>query len=131
MKAETAEWINKAEGDWASANREYRARKNQNYDAACFHAQQCIEKYLKALMVERSIQFPLIHDLAALALRLHPDDEGLAEYSEQLALLTSYAVAVRYPGTETDKSDAKDALHAAKILRELLRESLGVAKDDS
>lgn len=131
MKPETEEWVGKAEGDWASANREYRARKNLNYDAACFHAQQCIEKYLKALMIERSISFPLIHDLAALALRLHPDDEGLAEYSEELALLTAYAVAVRYPGAEADKEDAKDALAAAKVLRSLLRESLDLDVTDS
>jgi HEPN domain-containing protein len=48
MKPLTRDWIAKAEGDYASANREYRARKTPNYDSACFHAQQCIEKYLKA-----------------------------------------------------------------------------------
>ena len=42
------EWIQKAEGDYVSALREYRARKLPNFDAAGFHAQQCIEKYLKA-----------------------------------------------------------------------------------
>lgn len=40
----TIEWIAKAEGDFASAGREYRARRNPNYDAACFHAQQVAEK---------------------------------------------------------------------------------------
>lgn len=44
------EWIIKAEGDFATAQREMRARKDPNYDAACFHAQQCAEKYLKALL---------------------------------------------------------------------------------
>ena len=48
MKPITQEWIDKAEGDWATLMREYRARKNPNYDAVCFHAQQCAEKYLKA-----------------------------------------------------------------------------------
>ena len=32
------EWIQKAEGDFATAGRELRARKDPNYDAACFHA---------------------------------------------------------------------------------------------
>lgn len=41
MKPLTHEWISKAEGDWHSAQRENRARKQPNYDAACFHAQQC------------------------------------------------------------------------------------------
>ncbi len=48
MKAITQEWINKAEGDWTTLMREYRARESPNYDAACFHAQQCAEKYLKS-----------------------------------------------------------------------------------
>lgn len=41
------EWVEKAEGDFCTALREYRARKNRNHDAVCFHAQQCVEKYLK------------------------------------------------------------------------------------
>ena len=44
------EWLKKAEGDWQTANRELRARKNPNYDAVCFHCQQCAEKYLKAYL---------------------------------------------------------------------------------
>jgi len=48
MNPSAQEWINKAEGDWATANRENQVRKNPNYDAVCFHAQQCAEKYLKA-----------------------------------------------------------------------------------
>jgi hypothetical protein len=57
MKRITREWIDKAEGDWSSAQREARARKNPNYDSACFHAQQCVEKYLKARLQEANIPF--------------------------------------------------------------------------
>ena len=53
MKLLTNEWVEKAEQDWNSLHREIRARKNPNYDAACFFAQQCAEKYLKARLVER------------------------------------------------------------------------------
>lgn len=48
MNEITLEWVNKAEGDFATALREGRVRKNPNYDAWCFHAQQCAEEYLKA-----------------------------------------------------------------------------------
>jgi hypothetical protein len=34
----TAEWLEKAEGDFAMVLRESRARKNPSYDGACFHA---------------------------------------------------------------------------------------------
>jgi HEPN domain-containing protein len=56
MSEELKEWIGKAEGDYFSALREYRARRNVNYDSACFHAQQCVEKYLKAVLVELGIK---------------------------------------------------------------------------
>jgi HEPN domain-containing protein len=66
MKAETREWAAKADGDFFDAQRGIRARSNPNFDGVCFHCQQCIEKYLKARMVEASISFPKIHDLARL-----------------------------------------------------------------
>ena len=47
MNELTVEWIAKAEGDWTTTGRELRARRSPNYDAACFHAQQAAEKYLK------------------------------------------------------------------------------------
>lgn len=46
------EWIEKAEGDFATANREIIVKDKPNYDAVCFHAQQCSEKYFKALIIE-------------------------------------------------------------------------------
>ncbi len=55
MKPLTREWVEKAEGDFATARRELRARKDPNYDAACFHAQQCAEKYLKACLQEEDL----------------------------------------------------------------------------
>jgi len=66
MIALVNEWIQKAEGDFISALREYRARKFPNFDAAGFHAQQCIEKYMKALLQRQNVRFEKIHDLLAL-----------------------------------------------------------------
>jgi len=66
MKPIAAEWVSKAEGDFAILERECRARKNPSYDGACFHAQQCAEKYLEARLCEAGISFSKIHDLVAL-----------------------------------------------------------------
>ena len=63
MNPITREWVDKAEGDFASAQRELRARKSPNFDAACFH---CIEKYLKARLHEVKIPFPKTHNLLTL-----------------------------------------------------------------
>jgi len=56
------EWVAKAEEDFSVAQREYRARKNPAYNAACFHAQQCAEKYLKARLNEASVPVHKTHD---------------------------------------------------------------------
>jgi len=50
MNPLTLEWVEKAEGDFITARRELHARAKPNYDAACFHAQQMAEKYLKTML---------------------------------------------------------------------------------
>lgn len=50
-----SEWVRKAEGDYATAERELRARKAPHFDAPCFHAQQCAEKNLKACLQEAGL----------------------------------------------------------------------------
>ena len=60
MKKITQEWIAKAEEDYLVATRELGA-KPPALDAVCFHAQQCIEKYMKAILQENDIAFEKIH----------------------------------------------------------------------
>ncbi len=43
MKPISFEWIAKAEGDFATAQRELGATDHPNYDAVCFHAQRCAD----------------------------------------------------------------------------------------
>lgn len=66
MNPIAAEYVDKAEGDFATAQREVAATVNPNYDAVCFHAQQCAEKYLKARLQESGIMFGKTHDLTLL-----------------------------------------------------------------
>ena len=66
MNEVVREWCDKAEGDYFSALREYRARKHANHDAACFHAQQCIEKYFKGVLQLADTHFDRTHDLTVL-----------------------------------------------------------------
>jgi HEPN domain-containing protein len=126
MKPGTREWVDKAEADFLSAGREYRARKRPNYDAACFFAQQCVEKYLKARLVEASLSFPRTHDLEALleiALRVQPLWEILRP---ALSGLTSYAVAFRYPGDSATRDMARIAVRDASLARHRIRRDMGL-----
>lgn len=74
MKPLTDEWVRKAEGDFTAAKREFRARKEPNFDAACFHAQQCAEKYLKARLHESGIPFERTHNLVHLLDLVLPEE---------------------------------------------------------
>lgn len=56
MKPLTDEWIRKAEEDCRVANREMEAEP-PSFNAVCFHAQQCVEKYLKAVLQENDVVF--------------------------------------------------------------------------
>jgi HEPN domain-containing protein len=49
MKASTREWIARAEEDFQVATTLIRPRKKPLWGPVCFHAQQCVEKYLKAI----------------------------------------------------------------------------------
>jgi HEPN domain-containing protein len=130
MRRVTAEWVEKAEGDFATVERECRARKRPNYDGACFHAQQCAEKYLKALLSETDIPFTKTHDLVDLlekALPARPEWEG---FREDMAYLSDFAVIVRYPGESADKASALDARRRCRIFRRAARRALGLEPAD-
>ena len=66
MKPETTEWVQKAEGDMNTAQREFAVQDEPNHDAVCFHAQQCAEKYLKARLIEVGLPVMRTHDLEIL-----------------------------------------------------------------
>lgn len=126
MKPLTSEWVEKAEKDWNSLQREIRARKNPNYDAACFFAQQCVEKYLKARLVEADIYFKKIHDLTYLLELAKPVEPLWVSYEQEMRLLTDYAVEFRYPGASADLQIAKLAQKVCKSFRATARQGLGL-----
>jgi HEPN domain-containing protein len=125
MNALVNEWAQKAEGDFVSALREYRARKLPNFDAAGFHAQQCVEKYLKALLQKHNVRFEKIHDLLALKELCLPLLPELEFHNNALAYLSQFAVAFRYPGESATREQAKRALEIMKELRLILQAALG------
>lgn len=109
MKPIVAEWVAKAEGDFASLGREIRARKQRNPDAACFHAQQGAEKYLKARLCQAGLDFPRVHDLTALLDLTLAVEPAWEIYRRDLAFLSDFAVSFRYPGECADGPTAGEA----------------------
>lgn len=56
-KSDLEIWIDHAEDDANAAGKLLRGKKPSVY-GACFHAQQCAEKYMKALLVVKGERFP-------------------------------------------------------------------------
>ena len=126
MKPITAEWVRKAEGDWEAAQKMYRARKIPLYDAACYHCQQCAEKYLKAKLIEAGIAFAKTHDLPSLLKLILPSDPGWLSLDPQLDALNKFAVVYRYPGNDATKADAKQAIDDCREVRRTIRRAFGL-----
>ncbi len=131
MKTATAEWVEKAEGDFRSAQRERRVRSRPNHDLVCFLCQQCAEKYLKGLLTEASILFRKIHDLEELLDALLPIAPQLEPFRKGLASLTDHAVDFRYPGESATKEVAKAAFTNCRAVREEVRKILGLDEPPS
>ncbi|MFZ6019152.1 MAG: HEPN domain-containing protein [Chloroflexota bacterium] len=118
-------WARLAEDDWHLAVSLLR-RKKLPIQGICFHAQQSAEKYLKAVLVSRRVYFPKTHDLVFLN-QLCEQSGILSGFAvEDLALLTDFAVQVRYPGEEPDETDARRAVEIARSVRGFARRWLGM-----
>ena len=126
MQRLTAEWVEKAEDDFISAQREYRARNRPNYNATCFFSQQCIEKYIKARLQEANIEFSKTHDLIKLLDLVEPVESLWQTYRSTFRFISAYAVDYRYPGESSTKEDALEAIKICRDFRKAARFGLGL-----
>ncbi len=124
MKQITNEWIAKAEGDFATAQRELGATDSPNYDAVCFHAQQCVEKYLKAFLQESDISFPKTHELADLLSLAVLIESTWTWMTPDLNTLSAFAVEYRYPGDSAALDEAQEAFQKCQNIRDVIRRAL-------
>ena len=124
MKPETLEWINKAEADWRTMLRESEVSVAPSYDAVCFHAQQCIEKYLKARLVDADSPFRKTHDLLNLLESVLLIEPQFKIFYEALTELTVFAVAYRYPGIDATFEQSRRSVEHCTSIRKAVRGAL-------
>lgn len=120
MKKITGEWIKKAEEDYLVATRELNAEPCVTYPV-CFHAQQCIEKYMKAILQENEIEFDKIHDLDVLLQQCLDFIPELENYRDELVKLSTYAVDIRYPGFDIIEEEVNECVRIMEKLREVIK----------
>ncbi len=114
MNPLTLEKIQKAEDDWAMLTLALQSPRPLR-DPICFHAQQCVEKYLKAWLQEANIRPPRTHELNVLLHLIVPAHPEWRAWRTDFAKFKPHAVDARY---ETFMTEA-DAEHAVRICNEV------------
>jgi len=116
------EWVAKADNDLTNAVHTLTLGVDCPTDTVCFHAQQCVEKYLKAYLTYRGTPFPKTHDIRALRALLPPRVRPKLDNRSQ-DQLTDYATVRRYPGGGPDilLPEARRAVALARRLRKEVR----------
>ena len=117
-------WVAKADADLKMASVILRQSDSSLADGACYHAQQCVEKCFKAVLVASGVDFPRVHDLNALA-RLSPQLLLLLTDDERRRL-TQCASVIRYPGTYEPITlrEARRLVALARRVRTAVRKAL-------
>ena len=84
----------------------------------CFDAQQAAEKAIKALLIQRGVDFPYVHDLARLLTLLEETGEKIPASIKKAEALTKYAVVSRYPGLAepVTRTEHKKAVAIAEVV---------------
>ena len=121
------DWANYAEEDLTIAKSALRRNKPLT-TASCFHSQQCAEKYMKALLIAKDIEFPKTHDLPILNTLCSNAGIFTGFTKDDLGRLSGYAVHTRYPGNQPTPDQAKEALEIALNIRKFARSFLGIGK---
>lgn len=93
----------------------------------CFHAQQAVEKSLKAVLFSHQIEFKRIHDLVKLARLLGDHGVVLLVMEDQLRRLNPFAVTFRYDDMEIAPVSREDPASLVADIRRWAEEQVSAA----
>lgn len=86
MKRETQEWVKIAEEELESAEYLF---VGGLYRMVCYHAQQAVEKFLKAILAEEKSKVPRTHNILDLVFALREEGHHPPLSEEEAIFLTS------------------------------------------
>ena len=128
MNPLTLEKVRKAETDYLMMKAGQQISAPDIHDAICFHAQQCIEKYLKAWLQEANIRPPRTHELNVLLNLIVPTHPEWGAWQTDFADFQPHAVDVRYE-TFATAADAEHAVRVCTEVRTTIRAALQLPND--
>jgi HEPN domain-containing protein len=120
------EWLAEAEEDFRFASVSL-AEHDEFFSRICFHFQQAAEKYLKAFIVARGLEFKKIHNLRVLLNICKKEDMGFGELQEECLFLNAFYVDTRYPAfwpVGRTREEAQKAQEAVKAIGDFVKEKL-------
>ena len=120
----TQEKVQNAEDDWDTMLTLVQQAPRPLRDQICFHAQQCVEKYLKAWLQEANLRVPRTHnlnELLRLIVRTRPEWHAWRFDFERFK---PHAVEVRYETYSATKADAEHAVRVCTEVRHAIRTTL-------
>ena len=123
MNPLTLEWIEKAEEDYNAA-KWLQQSPNPVHNSIYFHAQQYIEKYLKAWLQETNRAVPRTHNLEDLLALILPTLPEWSHWQSDFKIITEYAVDPRYPGGSATADDTQHAMLICDEVRQAVRTQL-------
>ena len=94
-------------------------------ETLAFHAQQAIEKSIKAVLLNHNVAFPYTHDIAVLCDLVRTRGIAWRDDLDEAAEATAYAVEIRYPGP-ADGMTADEHRRAVAIAGRVLAWAEGV-----
>ena len=119
------QWLKFGDEDLSLASHGLKLESNTPFRLIAYHAQQCVEKYLKAYLVFHRIDFPYTHRILFL-LELCPGRDEWDNNLEDAEELTPFAISARYPGEDepVTESEAQRAINIAELVRKTIRSEL-------
>lgn len=119
------QWMLKAENDLLNVSNNLHADQTP-WDTVCFHCQQAVEKYIKAVLIVHEQEIPRTHDLEHLCNLVQSWTPEVEEHRNELRWLTAYAIISRYPVEIEDvppnEKEGNRAYQLAKSIRALCQD---------
>jgi HEPN domain-containing protein len=117
------QWIKKADNDVLSAQ-VLLEHSPMILDNACFHCQQAIEKYLKALLIHNQKDITKTHDIEFLIEQCAEIESDFRNFD--LKNVSLFAVKFRYPDDSLmpDSNEAKEYLSLALEIKRLVLQKI-------
>jgi len=121
-------WLFRAGEDISVIDRLMESDPNAYASSICFHAQQAVEKYLKAFLAYKQMDFPRTHDVDYLLRECQRRTCGFLEGID-LKSLTDFGVSVRYPDDfyVPDPSETAYYAQVAKKVEKAVLEQIRLA----